>query len=143
MNNPTQYKCANCGENGHATGNRNCPKFDEQRKKFIASNEINKYRFFPTAEDSSTWEVIDEERMFVGRNIDREHSALEGDGGGLQRWVSSFSNEEEIIWADEVEREYRVMRRGGKTEAGVAQAMLTGWVTSQPKKRSNNELTKR
>ena len=50
----SQFRCANCNVAGHATWDRECPVFLEQRRRMEARHPENGLRFFPTS-DPDSW----------------------------------------------------------------------------------------
>jgi hypothetical protein len=52
------FRCVTCNKMGHATVDRNCPKFIEKMRATHARFPDYQYRFFPT-QDAATWELED------------------------------------------------------------------------------------
>jgi hypothetical protein len=51
--------CANCRTAGHAASDRTCPAFHRETARILGRNPENRYRYFPVANDLSTWELQD------------------------------------------------------------------------------------
>ena len=58
VKNSVAFKCVSCNKTGHATVNRNCPKFIAKMKIVHARFPDYQYCFFPT-QDPETWEKED------------------------------------------------------------------------------------
>jgi hypothetical protein len=56
ITNTDDFKCVNCGVDGHASVDRNCPTFCNKMKATHARFPDYQYRFFPT-KDPQTWET--------------------------------------------------------------------------------------
>ncbi|KAH9913257.1 uncharacterized protein B0H18DRAFT_841817, partial [Fomitopsis serialis] len=48
--------CVNCEVAGHASWERHCPSFMEANHKIQRANTLEQYRFFPIADDPTSWE---------------------------------------------------------------------------------------
>ena len=77
VDDPAAFKCVNCKTTGHATVDRNCPKFLEKMRDTHARFPDYQYRFFPT-QDPETWE---KEEYGLGARTDTP----ERDNGARQR----------------------------------------------------------
>ena len=53
--------CTNCKTQGHAAWDRECPTFQELMKRYHSKLPDVNYRFFPIADDHSSWELEDGE----------------------------------------------------------------------------------
>lgn len=49
-------RCVNCQEDGHSTADRDCPAFEQNLAKFHRFTPDARYRFYPIADDTHTWE---------------------------------------------------------------------------------------
>ena len=52
-------RCVNCSSNGHASWSRTCPAFVEATRKIQNADRLERYRFFPLLDDSTTWDHMD------------------------------------------------------------------------------------
>jgi hypothetical protein len=53
---PNVKYCANCKTHGHAASDRKCPIFIRECERLLNAHPENRYRFFPMANDPTTWE---------------------------------------------------------------------------------------
>jgi len=93
------FKCANCKTSGHASWDRECPKFKEGCKKIDTANPESTYRFFPldepwTWEQSSFTGIPPAGSTPNGEHLHNSGRATHGTGPMRQPRPS---------WADEVE----------------------------------------
>ena len=52
------WYCVNCKEYGHASWERACPAFIEASRKLQQASTLEQFRFFPIANDPTTWELL-------------------------------------------------------------------------------------
>ncbi|KAI0337730.1 hypothetical protein BDW22DRAFT_1311212, partial [Trametopsis cervina] len=53
-----RFRCVNCNETGHGAWDRMCPHFIRKKQETMERVKESQYRYFPTAGDPSTWEII-------------------------------------------------------------------------------------
>jgi hypothetical protein len=56
---PSEYHCSNCNKHGHAASDRACPAFIHECAKLLKRYPENKYCYFPTKEDPTSWELVE------------------------------------------------------------------------------------
>lgn len=52
---PAKRYCVNCETHGHASWDRNCATFATAKKKMIGRNKEASYKYFPIADDPTSW----------------------------------------------------------------------------------------
>ena len=120
------YKCANCNESGHAAWDCQCPTFIRANSLFNAKHPENRYRYFPTATDPSSWELL-LERETLGTELDnttqpqqQQHTVGETDRGA--GWIV----------VNRCQREARVQATNAANHRGRANPANKGSTTKIP-----------
>lgn len=138
---PTSFKCANCGESRHAAGDRTYLKFEAMRKQFAANNKANSYKFFIMGEDRSTWERWEEGGGGGPESESGRETHEEGEETSrLQRAARGLENGHgvSLSWEDDIENGQEPEQNSASNNKKWTQTTLAGWATSQPSKERNN-----
>ncbi|OBZ74370.1 hypothetical protein A0H81_05496 [Grifola frondosa] len=59
VSDPTDYRCANCKQSGHAAWDKTCPEYKKQAQLLDERCPENKFRLFPSDDDPLSWECLD------------------------------------------------------------------------------------
>lgn len=67
-------RCVNCQTTDHASWDRKCPAFMEATRKVQKANTLERYRFFPMADDPRTWDHLDGSELPPRHHLDAPDS---------------------------------------------------------------------
>ena len=123
----TLYKCVNCNESGHAAWDCQCSTFIRANSLFNAKHPENRYRYFPTALDPTSWELLSEQE-----NLGVEPGGTTQSQQQQHNTVSEQTHGTGWIVVNRRQREVRTQAMNGANSRGRANPANRGNITRAP-----------
>lgn len=95
----TKFRCANCNVSGHASWDRQCPKYAEASRRIELTDLEHSYKFFP-GEEPWTWEQIGAPTPNGTANNHRDQEREQ-----TQTRERRQAKQSEFDWSEEVEQD--------------------------------------